>query len=75
MKELELKLKELEDAKKCCERCIESNKQDMEKVKDENYETYLNIEFVLQNNLAAKRDIERKINIINDAMDILEGIE
>lgn len=82
MKELELKLKELESSKRCCERCIENNKKEMARIKElltveakeKNYADLFKTEQTLIQNLEAEKELERKINIINNAMDILEGV-
>lgn len=82
MKELELKLKELKEAKKCIERCNE----DLKKEKDEmarmipvDYDNKISDEYykktiLLGENMRKLEEVKNKINIINEAMDILEGI-
>ena len=81
MKELQLKLKELESSKRCCERCIENNKKEMARIRDlltleakeKNYADLFKVEQTLIQNLEAEKELERKINVINSAINILEG--
>lgn len=74
MKELELKLKELEEAKKSCESCIEKVDEEIRELIKEDKD-YLSKEVMNFENRQSLKEIERKITIINNAMDILEGVE
>lgn len=65
MQELEQKLNELETARSCCRRCNKELEKETDSLKQEK---------ILRKNIEELREINRKIYIINEAMNILEGI-
>ena len=71
MKELELKLKDLENAKDCVESCQKELREEM-LILDK--EKYLEKELIYNNNKLKLQEINNKIEIINNAMNILEGV-
>lgn len=74
MKELELKLNELEEELKNVDGTMLNIKVEIEHCKKLKLD-YLSYEMIYNKCNESKKEIERKINIINNAMDILEGIE
>lgn len=73
MKDLENKLKELEEGLKNMEWTIDDIKGEITYCK-ENKKEWFSYEMLLSKVKEHKKEIEREIYIINNAMDILEGI-
>ena len=82
MKELLLVYEELDKEKDSIIRCNENLKKEMDEMarmipvdyEDKIKEDYLKKENIYNSNKEALKDIEKKITIINEAMDILEGV-
>lgn len=71
MKEIMEKLKELEDARECIEKCQMRLREEMV-IADE--DILLEKEMIYYKNKEELKEINKKIEILNNAMDILEDI-
>ena len=71
MKEIMEKLKDLENARECIEKCQMRLREEMV-IADE--EKYLEKEMIYYKNKEELKEINKKIEILNNAMDILEDI-
>lgn len=74
MKELENKLQELENARECVFKCQQSLRERINKLIQEDQDT-TNEESIYQKNKKELQSICMKMEIINDAIDILEERE
>lgn len=74
MEEIELKLKELNQELRATKLTIEDIKKDIEEFKEQD-KNYTGAEITLNEYKDKVKYIEKKISILNDAEDILLGIE
>ena len=65
------KLKDLESERECIERCQMSLREQMVVLGGEDY---YNKELIYEKNKEELKEVNKKIEILNNAMDILEGI-
>lgn len=73
MKEIELKLEELNQDLGAVKSIIKDIKKDIKEFKEQN-KSYIGAERTLNEFKEKEKDIEKKISILNDAQDILLGI-
>lgn len=71
MKELENALKDLENERNCIIRCQESIRQDIENADGDELVTKVSI---YNKNKEELKDVNKKIEIVNNAIDIIKGI-
>ena len=71
MKEILSKLKELEEARSCIEKC-QMNLREQMTILDS--DEYFKKEMIYCKNKEELKEVNKKIEVLNNAMDILEGI-
>jgi len=75
MDQLLEKLKELENARECVEKYQTKTREEMSMFfKNDKYDQFVEKEQIYFKNKAELKEINKKIEILNNAMDILEGI-
>ena len=68
------KLKDLENARRCVLKCQEVLLKEMMGEIELNADEYLKLELTYSKNRDELKDINKKIEILSDAIDIVEGI-